>query len=332
MGVLRTTGLLVATAVVLAGAGVRAAPTSMVVFPMQGGKTVNKKVTSALTDELLEAVRKAKGAEVITAQEAAQRLGFSPVQAARDCGSDALCLAQIGTALGVSKLVLGRVNRDKEGPYKIELLVVDVLRSTLESRKAFDVDGSPREIKTAVRLQAYDSLGISGEGRVTLTGLPAGAEVLVDGKPEPGPWANRTHRSGTFPLAVRAVGFEPWEGRLDVDIDEAVTVKVELVPAAPGLAAVAPEPSLEAPALVPPKAEPPAKPAGREEGDEMADLEADSERAAQRVASARKSAPPAPKPSPAVAKAPPPPAMNSTLAMVALRRASAYGPVSMVVW
>lgn len=125
-----------------------AVPTRMAVFPLVAGERVPKAVAEACSSALLVAVHVDTHAAIMTAEDAEQQLGFSPLQAVASCDDDVLCFAQIGTALEVPWLVVGRIARTPRGTrYEAVVMRVDVARSVIAARTTLDLTGTRDEIE-----------------------------------------------------------------------------------------------------------------------------------------------------------------------------------------
>src|SRR5512133_3100219 len=94
----------------LALAAVLAATPKLAVMPIAAGEGVPPTTTAAITDALAAEVRRRSGAEVITRKELETVLSLEAQKEMLGCQSDA-CIAEIGGALGVERLVAGDLAR-----------------------------------------------------------------------------------------------------------------------------------------------------------------------------------------------------------------------------
>src|SRR5512140_2272911 len=87
-----------------------AASPKLAVMPIAAGEGVPATTTAAITDALAAEVRRRSGTEVITRKELEAVLSLEAQKQMLGCTSDA-CIAEIGGALGVERLVAGDLAR-----------------------------------------------------------------------------------------------------------------------------------------------------------------------------------------------------------------------------
>jgi hypothetical protein len=102
------------------------APARIAVLPVVPGEGVTEKTATALTEALAAEVRKKAGAEVITQREINTVLSLERQKAMMGCASDA-CMAELGGALGVERLVNGDIARVGES-LMVHFRLVEVAR------------------------------------------------------------------------------------------------------------------------------------------------------------------------------------------------------------
>ncbi len=115
-----------------------AAPIKVAILPVTAGEGVTEKTATALGEAVTGQVRRVPGLQPITAQEISTLLNFDKQRALLSCQSDS-CLADIGGALGVERLVLGSVSKLGES-WLVTLKLMDV-------RKARSLAQSDRRLK-----------------------------------------------------------------------------------------------------------------------------------------------------------------------------------------
>jgi hypothetical protein len=76
------------------------------------------------------------------------------------------------------------------------------------------------------------------QSSITLTGLPDGARVLLDGRPAPSPLVV-PRGAGSHRLAVEAEGYDPWEQSIDGSSDQTLAVRLKPKAAEAGASAPA---------------------------------------------------------------------------------------------
>jgi hypothetical protein len=151
----------------------------------------------------------------------------------RECTGEEKCLTAIGKKLGVDVVVTGTVGAIGEN-YVLNIKAVDVKTGTQLRRISSDpLRGSPDELIDSVRVAAYRLLApeqIYG-GILMLSDL-VGGQVLLDGKV-----VGKTPLSaplnklalGPHTLRVEAVGYAPFEEKVEVRFQKNTRVVVRLV-------------------------------------------------------------------------------------------------------
>lgn len=150
----------------------------------------------------------------------------------KDC--DTACVAEIGGALGVDRLVVGTVGK-LNGTYTIALRLIDPLRVVVDNRVTEAFQGPEEQLLRAVRQAARQLLGVldPGAGSIAVSSPQTEAEVWVDSKllgvlPMP-PTDNFT--SGRHAIRVSREGFLDWHSEIYVDPNETSAVYADLVEA-----------------------------------------------------------------------------------------------------
>jgi len=86
-----------------------AGPQKVAVMTMDPGEGVPDKTASALTEAVIAEVRRQPNLQVVTPQEISTLLGFERQKQLLGCHEDTSCMAEIGSALGVDRLLMGSV-------------------------------------------------------------------------------------------------------------------------------------------------------------------------------------------------------------------------------
>lgn len=163
-----------------------------------------------LTQVLSSEIKRVDGASVISRDDIAAVLQLEATKSALGC-DDTSCLAELGGALGVEKLVVGNVG--KLGDTKVvSLRLISVAGVKVDNRVSESFAGPDDQLLGAVRHAARKLLGLETkqQGGLGITSSEEGAEVFVDGdkrgklpiKPvaglPAGPHSVRVARSGFY--------------------------------------------------------------------------------------------------------------------------------------
>jgi len=84
-----------------------AGPQKVAVMTMDPGEGVPEKTAAALTEAVIAEVRRQPNLQVVTPQEISTLLGFERQKQLLGCHEDTSCMAEIGSALGVDRLLMG---------------------------------------------------------------------------------------------------------------------------------------------------------------------------------------------------------------------------------
>lgn len=118
----------------------------------------------ALTQILSSALNQIDGVSVINRDDIRAMLDKGQLEADLGCTDNLECIAEIGAALGLSTLVTGTAGK-LDTAYVISLRVIDTRKAQVQSRVLESFEGSPGELKNAVKLAAYQLLGIDYQDR-----------------------------------------------------------------------------------------------------------------------------------------------------------------------
>jgi hypothetical protein len=181
-----------------------AGPAQIAVVPVTAGDGVTDKTAAALTEALAAEVRKRSGAEVITQREIAAVLSLERQKAMVSCSTDA-CMAELGGALGVERLVNGDIARVGES-LLVHFRVVEVAKVRVAAQSdrrirkgSLDdlLDLLPAMVgelfPDAAAATASSSPAVKPEG-AGQQGVVAGPTPARGGKPLPPPWVEESDK------------------------------------------------------------------------------------------------------------------------------------------
>ena len=176
-----------------------------------------------------------QGATVISRDDIAAMLSFNADKQRLGC-EDEGCMAEIGGALGVDKLIVGQAGRmsDDSSEYIVNLRLMDVRKNEVENRVTESFRGEEEQLLHAVRHAVRSLLGIDvkGAGRLAVTSNEDAAAVFVDdlekGKAPMPPLPDLSVGRHTIRLAKS--GFYDWQSDFYVDPSETTATWAQLKP------------------------------------------------------------------------------------------------------
>jgi hypothetical protein len=142
---------------------------------------VPKEVADNLAQILSVEIKRIEGASVISRDDMTAMLRLEQDKAFLGCSDDTSCIAEIGGALGVDKLVVGHVGKIK-GSYVISLRLIDPREARVDSRITESFRGDEDQLLRAVRHAGRELLGVgSGAvGKLAVSSSEEEAEVFLD--------------------------------------------------------------------------------------------------------------------------------------------------------
>ncbi|MFC1611017.1 PEGA domain-containing protein [Myxococcota bacterium] len=193
---------------------------------------VTREVADSLTEVLSSAIKQVPGTTVISRGDVEAMLRVEGDKAQLGCLDDMSCVAEIGGALGVDKLVIGNAGKLAE-TYIVSLRMIDARRVRVDNRVTESLRGPEDQLIRAVRFAARRLLGVTsqGTGSLAVSADQQQAEVVVDGKLEgtlPMP-PIRGLTAGRHSVRLAKGGYLDWESDFFVDPGEATPVWASLV-------------------------------------------------------------------------------------------------------
>jgi len=178
-----------------------------------------------LTQVLSVEVKGVEGASVVSRDDIAAILQMEAVKQQAGCADDA-CMAELGGALGVDRLIAGDAGKLGE-TFLVNLRLIDVRHGSVENRVTESFSGDDEQLLRAVRHAARALLGLpeTGKGRLAVTASQNAADVFVDQAPVgKAPLPIDALGAGRHEVRVSQNGFFDWHG--DVYVDQAETTSV----------------------------------------------------------------------------------------------------------
>lgn len=174
---------------------------------------LDPEVRNSAIDAVATAVAEIPGYKSISRNELEAMLSAELIKDQLGC-DDVACLAEIGAAAGVSRIIAGSVSV-VEGSLLVSLQLTNTEYVNVENRVTLSWDG-PQASLNDVLATATERLVIPGNrrqpGNLRVTGIPEGAGLLVDGSPRAVAPADVTGLAiGVHTLQVEAEGFEPFQ-------------------------------------------------------------------------------------------------------------------------
>ena len=186
---------------------------------------LSEETAQNLTQVLTVEVKGVDGASVVSRQDINSMLQLNATKMELGCGDDS-CMAQIGGALGVDRLIAGDAGRLGQ-TFIINLRLIDVRKGEIENRITETFNGDEEQLLRAVRHAGRELLGLNaiGSGRIAITVSQNESQVFVDqalkGR---APLAIESLGIGPHALRVSHDGFFDWHS--DVYVDSAETTSI----------------------------------------------------------------------------------------------------------
>jgi hypothetical protein len=118
----------------------------------------------AMTQILAAEYSQIEGVSVLSREDIRVMLQQIELESQLGCLDDLECVAEIGAALGLSRLVTGNV-ADVAGTRLVSLRLIDTRAATVLSRQVEAFEGDAKELPHAVKLAGYRLLGVPLEGK-----------------------------------------------------------------------------------------------------------------------------------------------------------------------
>jgi hypothetical protein len=202
-----------------------------------GGDTTDEGLRASLVDAVAVELGRLPATKVITRNEINSMLGLERLKDSAGC-SDVGCLAEIGGALGVERLVAGTLahqTKDAADFYSLTLQLLDTKRAEVLRRETVTWEGKAEGLyqllpSTVVKLVAGPAAD-DFRGSLVLTTPVVGAQVLVDGRE-----VGRTPLGapvvlplGKATIDVLGDDYEPFRQVAVIDKDKTTALVVNLV-------------------------------------------------------------------------------------------------------
>jgi TolB-like protein len=195
-------------------------------------KGVDKATVETLTDIITVSLKKLGVFDVISRADIQQMLNFEESKQLVGCTSNSACIAEIGGALGVAKVVTGSVGKVGSN-FVINLSLLDTKSARVlerESRTADNLDKMVAEAEAGARFLVR-SLLEGRQGDVIVKVSENNSEVEVDGKLVGlSPMPRMKMASGPHTLRVSKKGFITYAKDVQVDDRETTVLDASLIP------------------------------------------------------------------------------------------------------
>ncbi|MFH1812176.1 MAG: PEGA domain-containing protein [Pseudomonadota bacterium] len=184
-----------------------------------------------LTQILSVELKKVEGSSVVSRDDIKAMLQLEEQKAMLASCEETSCIAEIGGALGVDRIVVGSVGKLADS-YVISLRLINPQQATVESRVTESFRGVEDQLIRAVRHAGRKLLGVGegATGSLAVSCALAEAEVLVDNEAV-GTLPMKTLEkvaAGHHVLKVAKAGFYEWQSDVYVDPSETTAIWVEL--------------------------------------------------------------------------------------------------------
>jgi TolB-like protein len=184
-----------------------------------------------LTQVLSVELKRIQGASVIGKEDIAAMLNLEGQKQVLGCESDTSCLAEIGGALGVDKLVVGQVGKLADN-FIISLRLISPTTAKVDNRISENFVGTEATLIPAIRTAGRKLLGIASKepGSLGVSSSEPAAAVFLDGKDQgilPMPPITDLE-PGRYNLRVLKEGYFAWNGDVYVNPMDNTAMWIEL--------------------------------------------------------------------------------------------------------
>lgn len=184
-----------------------------------------------LTQVLSVELKRIQGASVIGKEDIAAMLNLEGQKQVLGCDSDTSCLAEIGGALGVDKLVVGQVGKLADN-FIISLRLISPTTAKVDNRISENFVGTEATLIPAIRTAGRKLLGIESKepGSLGVSSSELAATVFLDGKEQgslPMPPITEL-KPGRYNLRVLKEGYFAWNGDVYVNPMDNTAMWIEL--------------------------------------------------------------------------------------------------------
>ncbi|MCK5687854.1 PEGA domain-containing protein, partial [Myxococcota bacterium] len=191
---------------------------------------VSKEIAQNLTQILSTEVKRVEGTSVIGRDDLLAMIQLDSDKSMLGCDDDS-CMAELGGALGVDKLIVGNVGKLAES-YVITLRLINARQAVVDNRVTESFKGEEDQLIRAVRHASRKLLGIETEhqGKIVVTSSQEEAKIHIDNEVRgtlPLPPIDKL-LPGRHSVRVSKSGFYDWQGDFYVEPNETTVVWSQL--------------------------------------------------------------------------------------------------------
>ena len=135
----------------------------LAVMPL-AARGIAETTVDAMTQILSAELNQIEGVSVISRDDIRAMLDKGQLEAEMGCTDNLDCIVEIGAALGLSKLVAGSVGKIGDS-YVISMQLIDTKKAQVDNRVVESFVGAQGELKNAVKLAAYQLIGVDYQPR-----------------------------------------------------------------------------------------------------------------------------------------------------------------------
>lgn len=173
---------------------------------------------------------KVKGYSIISAEEVRTALDQEANKAMMGC-DESSCLAELAQALDAELVISGRIDDTSEGGALVSLNVLNAHAIVVVNRVTMVWPGDAKALPEVVRAAAQTLMFEPRDrppGSIALLGLPADAQVFVDGAAQGGASEVRGLPIGPHEVKVEAPDKLPWVGHAVVSTGASTALAVDM--------------------------------------------------------------------------------------------------------
>ena len=194
---------------------------------------VSKEVADNLTQQLSSQIKRAEGATVVSRADLIAILSLEKLNQIMGEACDISCVAELGGALGVDKLIGGSVGKLGES-YFISLRLIDPKTVQINNRVTESFKGTEEQLLRAINHAGRKLLGLSAKkpGRMVVTASKEEAEVYIDNEKVgalPMPPIDELS-AGRHSVRIVRSGFYDWQQDAYIDPGDTTALWAKLTP------------------------------------------------------------------------------------------------------
>ena len=217
--------------IILNNSSVSAGGIKLAVFDLAPSGDIKTDLTS-LTEVLIAEIDKLDKYSIISQSEIKAMVGFEQEKQLLGCQDDTSCLAEIGGALGVDRLITGSVGK-LGNTIIVSIKLINTKNVTTEGRVYESFKGNESLLVDTLKRLVPRLFGIAikekGLGTLIIESELKGAKIYLDGNPIGNiPFKPMKLKEGEYNVQVTKKGYKNWSGKIKIKGKQATEVDAVL--------------------------------------------------------------------------------------------------------